>query len=135
MTPREIIAGLVGHIIQTDQREGLASYIEAGGDLSDIGDHEREILARLVRGESPRKRGQKQNSNESRDWSICADVAWLQGLGQPVYPGRNEDACEMVASRYHLSARQVLRIWESRDRDNPYWEHQKQMGRKHAVMK
>lgn len=153
MTSRETIAGLVQHILKNDKKdnhdacEGLASYIEHGGDLSDIGKQEREILARLVRRQSPRKPGQRFKDKQGRDlewrdFQICCDIAYLHGNGLPIetesrydksvsaveYPAK--DAVTVVASTWGLEGRTVAGIWYKRDKNQPKFKCREKMGRR-----
>jgi len=108
------------HLIHKDDPEPLANYIESGGDLSRLSDEQREILARLVRGKSPRKRGQKLINADTteRNRQICWDVVSLLAYGLPAYSDSDdgaEDACWVVANEMNLSEESVRKIWAKRD--------------------
>jgi hypothetical protein len=64
-------------IIAKKNGEWFASYIENGGDLSELTEMEREQLARIVRGPTG-----------TRNRQICCEFAYLIGTGMPAYLGR-----------------------------------------------
>lgn len=111
---------LIGHLlrlVEYDDREPLARYIEQGGSLDGLGKHGREILAKLVRGRSVRKRGQKlkRPEVEKRNELVVANVAFAKGTDLPIYTDTGEDdACGLVAEQFSLSREHVIRLWQSR---------------------
>ena len=114
------------------ERESVAAYIENGGDLSRLSDQEREVLAVLIRGKSPRKRG-RPKLNAKRDRDILHELAYLRGNGLPVTTNEGSErersipvvdgvaktAAEVVASVYGLKPSRIEQIWDDRDKDNP----------------
>jgi hypothetical protein len=116
---------LFWYLVRENDGEPLAQYIESGGDLSGVTNDEREILARLVRGQKPRKRGQKlEKGLEERNWQICLEVVCLKAYGLPAYTGSGAvnhkpslatDACSVVNERWELSEGTVQKIWDKRD--------------------
>lgn len=111
---------LIGCLIQLvdyNDPEPLAAHIENGGSLDGIGEHEREILSKLARGQSVRKRGQKikRPEIEERNFQIKCHVAIATGSGLPAYTDSGEDdACGLVAEKFGLSREHVIRLWQSR---------------------
>jgi hypothetical protein len=128
------LAVLIQKVIKfgNSEREGIAAYIENGGDLSKLGDHERKVLALLVRGKSPRKRG-RPPQNEKRDRDILHQLAYLKGNGLPVstnegsqrersvpvveFPAKT--GAEVIADVCGLKEQTVIHIWDNRDKDDP----------------
>jgi len=121
----ERLRKLFSCLVHEGENEPLAQYIESGGDLSSLANDEREILARLVRGLKPRKRGQKLGKgNAERNWQICLEVVCLKAFGLPSYTGSGKvnhkpslatDACSVVAGRRGVSYEIVCKIWAKRD--------------------
>ena len=105
-------------IIAGGDRERFASYIENGGDLSELTQTEREKLARIVRG-----------ATAERDRQICCEIAYLIGTGMPAYTDSGklnpshvvecdaEDACTVIAETRGLKPDYVRKIWSKRTND------------------
>lgn len=105
-------------IIAERNREWVASYIENGGDLSELTQTEREEFARIVRG-----------STGERNRQICCEIAYLIGTGMPAYTDSGkfnpspvvesdaEDACTVVAQTRSLEPDYVRKIWSKRTKD------------------
>jgi hypothetical protein len=105
-------------IIAERNREWVASYIENGGDLSELSQTEREELARIVRG-----------STGERSRQICCEIAYLIGTGMPAYTDSGkfnpspvvesdaEDACTVIAQTRGLEPDYVRKIWSKRTED------------------
>ena len=119
----ERLRKLFWYLVHEDENEPLAQFIESGG-LSGLANNERDILARLVRRLSPRKRGQKLGKgNAERNWQICLEVVCLKAYGLSVQssgkvkhkPSLATDACSVVAERWNLSEGTVEKIWAKRD--------------------
>jgi len=117
------LSQLFWYFVHENDGEPLAQYIESGGDLSGSTEDQRQILARIVRGKSPRRRGQKLNKGTAeRDWQICLDIACLRAYGLPAYTDSRhgtKDACSVVTERWKLEERTVRKIWSKRDKSDP----------------
>jgi hypothetical protein len=108
----------LANIIAERNREWFASYIENGGDLSELTQTEREELARIVRG-----------ATADRNRQICCEIAYLIGTGMPAYTDSGkfnpshvvehdaEDACTVIAQTMGLEPDYVRKIWSKRTDD------------------
>lgn len=128
------LSALIQKVIKFGQseREGIAAYIENGGDLSRLCDQEREVLALLIRGKSPRKRGRPKR-NAKRDRGILQELAYLKGNGLPVSTNEGSErersiplvegvattGAEVIASVYGIKPGRIKQIWDDRDKENP----------------
>jgi hypothetical protein len=105
-------------IIAKKNSEWFASYIENGGDLSDLTEMEREQLARILRGPTG-----------TRNRQICCEIAYLIGTGMPAYTDSGkfnpspvvecdaEDACIVIAETVGLEPDYVRKKWANRTED------------------
>lgn len=116
------LSKLLWYFVHENDGEPLAQYIESGGDLSGATEEQRQILARIVRGKSPRRRGQKLGRGlAERDWQICLDIACMRAKGLPAYTySRHDakDACSVIAEQWKLGERTVRKIWSKRDKSD-----------------
>ena len=126
------LAELISQVSAKGGRKALAAYIENGGDLSGIDVRGREVLAHLVLGKSPSKRG-RPKQNEVRDKEIRKFVAYLKGNGLPAYtndgsqrsrsvPAVEVDsttAAKVISEEYGLTEKRIIRIWDRRKKDDP----------------
>jgi hypothetical protein len=113
-------------IIAKKNGEWFASYIENGGDLSELTDFERQDLAQIVRG-----------STGARHRQICCQIAYLMGTGLPaatdsgkltsspvvVDGNTDDDACTVIAETMGLRPEYVRKIWSKRTEDKTLEMH------------
>lgn len=135
---RQFLADCVDCLLATGKSTPLADWIEYGGDLSDIGPHEREVLARLVRTGKPLKRGQKRRdfAKRGRNYIIRCRIAQLAGYGLPVnsdsalpikvlgIEGLATDAVGVASDYFELGREQIYQVWLGREPEDPnlaYW--------------
>ena len=91
-----------------DDREPLASYIESGGDLSELSDEEREILARFVR--TGKRRTHEKVPPILRNREICDRLAYLGGRGYS-----RPESIRIAAQEFDVSTGTIRKtIWPNR---------------------
>jgi len=110
--------------------EPLAQAIEAGRTSNELSSEQRAVLARLVRGQSARKRGQSPRDfiHQDVNHTLCVMIAYYHGAtGMPIYgeirPGRGETCCDKFALDMNMPPDTVRDIWKRAKRSHDFSEY------------
>ena len=118
-TPRYVLEA-VRAFIEEDRREPILQLFGNGIPLYSYPES-RDLIEKVMRGDSLRKRGQKVTNphTQSRDISIQTEVAQLAGAGLGLISKGGESkatACSVVARRHGLTPEAVDKIYKKADR-------------------